>query len=468
MYKELIKKGLAHNLNKKDVSEGPIVYWMRREIRSSDNWSLIFAQGLAESIRKPVVVIYNLTNNFSKKQNRHLTFEVFGLKEVEKKLNKNNIFFKVFSGYSKTDDIAKNILKFCNDISAGSLVTDFFPLNDQKNIDQKISKKLSCTYWEIDSHNIVPARIASNKKEFAAYTIRPKINKKLADFLIDYPRSKKQKINFSVKNINNKKFFANNWTEILPKSSEEHFDWIIAGEDEARKSLKFFLKNKLSKYNQDRNNPNIDALSNFSPYLHYGMISSQRIALETINFTKSNGINYDKSSTESFLEELIIRKELSDNYCLYEKNYDNFDGFPDWAKKTLNITRNDKREYVYSLKDFEYGRTHDLLWNAAQIQMVRTGKMHGYMRMYWAKKILEWTKNPEDAQKIAIYLNNKYELDGNDPNGYVGIAWSIGGVHDRAWFSRPIFGKIRYMSISGCKKKFDVDEYIKNNLDEIV
>jgi len=170
----------------------------------------------------------------------------------------------------------------------------------------------------------------------------------------------------------------------------------------------------------------------------------------------------DKKSKDAFLEELIVRRELSDNFCFYNANYDNFEGFPAWAKKTLNEHRNDRRKYLYTPEQFENALTHDELWNAAQMEMVKKGKMHGYMRMYWAKKILEWTESPEQAMEIAVYLNDRYELDGRDPNGYAGIAWSIGGVHDRAWNSRPVFGKIRYMSYNGCKTKFNIKTYIEN------
>lgn len=171
--------------------------------------------------------------------------------------------------------------------------------------------------------------------------------------------------------------------------------------------------------------------------------------------------NANDEAKRAFLEELIIRRELSDNFCFYNEDYDNFKGFPEWAKKTLQKHKNDKREYLYSAIEFERALTHDELWNAAQMEIVRKGKMHGYMRMYWAKKILEWSESPEKAMEIAIYLNDRYGLDGRDPNGYTGIAWSIGGVHDRAWNERKIFGKIRYMSHGGCKSKFDVEKYIE-------
>lgn len=193
-------------------------------------------------------------------------------------------------------------------------------------------------------------------------------------------------------------------------------DWIKPGELAVLKMFNDFLKDKFDNYNDLRNDPTKDGQSNLSPYLHFGQISAQRIALEVEKFKRNT------ESKKSFLEELIVRKELSDNFCYFNKNYDSFGGFHQWAKTSLNEHRKDEREFIYSLNKFEEAKTHDDLWNAAQIEMMTTGKMHGYMRMYWAKKILEWTKSPEDALKIAIYLNDKYELDGRDPNGYAGIA----------------------------------------------
>jgi deoxyribodipyrimidine photo-lyase len=228
----------------------------------------------------------------------------------------------------------------------------------------------------------------------------------------------------------------------------------IPGETGANKILKDFIEVKLNHYAENRNDPNKKALSNLSPYLHFGHISAQRIALMLNDFKEAD------VSVSSFLEELIVRKELADNFCYYNSNYDNFNGFHDWARTSLNEHRGDKREYLYTINEFEQAETHDELWNAAQMEMIVGGKMHGYMRMYWAKKILEWTESPEQAMEIGIYLNDKYELDGRDPNGYAGLAWSIGGVHDRAWTERPVFGKIRYMNYNGCKRKFDVKKYI--------
>jgi deoxyribodipyrimidine photo-lyase len=230
--------------------------------------------------------------------------------------------------------------------------------------------------------------------------------------------------------------------------------WLSPGERAAHKTMRLFLEKKLAAYDEFRNNPIMDAQSHLSPYLHFGQISAQRVAFEAQRY------DGHIKPQEAFLEQLIIRKELSDNFCFYNDKYDSFEGFPAWARKSLNEHRGDIRPYVYSRDQLETGKTHDDLWNAVQAEMVISGKTHGYLRMYWAKKILEWSRAPEEALAAAIYLNDKYSLDGRDPNGYAGIAWSIGGIHDRPWFERGIIGKIRYMSYSGCRRKFDVRAYI--------
>jgi deoxyribodipyrimidine photo-lyase len=228
--------------------------------------------------------------------------------------------------------------------------------------------------------------------------------------------------------------------------------WLVPGARAAQKVLQIFISENLSRYASERNDPNAQAQSNLSPYLHFGQISAQRVVLELLKIPPS-------LSREAFLEELIVRRELAENFCLYNEAYDAFAGFPAWAQKTLNTHRSDPREFIYTREEFEKAVTHDELWNAAQREMVRTGKMHGYLRMYWAKKILEWSASPEEALATAIFLNDTYELDGRDSNGYTGIAWSIGGVHDRPWFDRPIFGSIRYMNANGLRRKFDSVTY---------
>jgi len=332
-------------------------------------------------------------------------------------------------------------------------VTDFDPLRIKRQWKEQVAGKIDIPFYEVDSHNIVPCRTASPKQEFGAYTIRKKIQRLLPEFLEDLPGPKIHPWQQGVLQI------RTDWRKLsgAPRADRtvKAVDWIVPGEKAAGKALRHFIAKKIGGYDAGRNDPSKDCQSNLSPYLHFGHLSAQRTALEVIKKVP------DVPMRSSFLEELIVRRELSDNFCFYNPRYDSLEGFPAWAKRTLDDHRQDKRTYRYSVEEFESGTTHDDLWNAAQMEMVTRGKMHGYMRMYWAKKILEWSGSPEEAMGAAIYLNNRYELDGRDPNGYAGIAWSIGGVHDRAWGERNIFGKIRYMSYNGCRSKFDIRRYIQ-------
>jgi deoxyribodipyrimidine photo-lyase len=443
----MVQAGRVHILKDTVNKNGPVIYWMSRDQRAEDNWSLIFAQELAIKLQQPMAVVFCLASNFPGATMRHYDFMINGLKEVYSALKQKNIPFYLLAG-DPSDVLSTFIIQ--QDIS--HVVSDFDPLRIKSQWKQELIKKSEITLFEVDSHNIVPCRIASQKCEFGAYTIRPKIKRLLPSFIDDFPTLEKQK------NHGNFEFREPDWETALkfpyPDSAVRPIEWQKPGSFAAKEVMRTFLDTKLNKYNDQRNDPNEDASSNLSPYLHFGHISAQRIALEIMKNFPGN------ANTESFLEELIVRRELSDNFCFYNHMYDSFAGFPDWARKTLEEHRRDEREYLYEFEDFENARTHDPLWNAAQLEMVKTGKMHGYMRMYWAKKILEWTGSPEEALDFSLRLNDRYQLDGRDPNGYTGCAWSIGGVHDRAWSERPVYGKIRYMNSNGCRRKFDVDRYI--------
>ncbi len=440
----------VRQLKKLTEGGGPVVYWMQRDQRASDNWALIFALEKAKELNTSVVVCFCVVEKFFDAAARQYRFMLEGLKQVESSLKKKNIAFKLLSGKPGLE-----IPKFAEMINASLIVSDFNPMKIIREWEKSVLDKTEISHYCVDAHNIVPCWEASDKAEFAAYTIRPKINKLLPEFIDEFPETRQEKNVFS---------FSNDWEKAERKLKinfdVKEIDWLKPGEDAAKKTLRKFIETKFKDYAELRNDPNSMTVSDMSPYIHFGQISAQRIALDIQPF-----IEYQESQ-KAFLEELIIRRELSDNFCFYNKNYDSFDGFHSWAKDTLNNHRRDKREYIYLKDDFENAATHDDLWNAAQIEMTRFGKMHGYMRMYWAKKILEWTKSPEEALETAIYLNDKYELDGRDPNGYTGIAWSIGGVHDRAWTERSVFGKIRYMNYNGCKRKFNVDKYITKNFME--
>lgn len=449
-----VKKERIRQLNNLPLKSGPIVYWMQRDQRVQDNWALLFAQDLARKNKVPLLVVFCLAPKFLGATRRQYDFMLRGLQEVEKDLQTKQIGFTVLCG-----DVENELPQFCKKNKIGAVVTDFNPLKLAQEWRRKVSKKIDCAGYEVDAHNIVPCWIASPKQEYGAYTLRPKINRLLPNFLEDFPQITTHK--FQIEH----KFIAVNWKKIQSQLSVDEsvlpVTWLQPGSQAAHKQMKKFLQQLLPEYAEARNNPLAEGQSNLSPYFHFGQLAPARVALEVQKLSKKTTAQKIKNSSAAFLEELIVRRELSDNFCFYNSNYDSVAGFPAWAQTSLASHLADTREYVYSLKKFDQAMTHDELWNAAQRELLQTGKMAGYLRMYWAKKILEWTASPNEAMKIVIYLNDRYELDGRDPNGYAGIAWSIGGVHDRAWFNRPVYGSIRYMNAAGCAKKFPVKEYIK-------
>lgn len=426
---------------------GPVVYWMTREQRVADNWALLQAQNFAMKHKRPLVVVFCLVPDYPGANIRHYGFMLKGLQEVEHNLQKLEIPFILLPG-----NPPETLARYLKKIKGAFLVTDFDPLRIKRFWQNDVAASMEGSFYVVDGHNLVPCWHASPKQEYGAYTLRPKLKKLLPGFLCDFPAIVSH-------SVGSKKISAApvDWQKMyryVRDHSVQEVDWLMPGETAARVSAERFVKEGLQKYIQNRNDPNLDGQSNISPYLHFGHVAPQRVAILV------NGSKIYAATKEAFLEELIIRRELADNFCYYNENYDRFEGFPNWARKTLNEHRADKREYQYSRETFEQGKTHDELWNAAQHQMVEWGKMHGYLRMYWAKKILEWSASPEQALKTAVYLNDRYELDGRDPNGYTGIAWSLGGVHDRAWKERTVLGKVRYMSYAGCVRKFDVKQYV--------
>lgn len=389
-------------INDQEILPREVIYLMSREFRVEDNWGLFYAYEKSIELQLPLKVVF--TFEYQKISARQKEFITNLIDDVKKNLAKNSISFEF---------VENNTVEYLNH-HAGMVVVDFAPVQGIAGLAQK----LNCACFEVDSHNIIPTRFASSKQEFSAAAFRPKIYKNIADFLNEYPET-------------------------------FEFEKGVAYE-----ALEGFIQDRLDFYDEDRNDPNKNAVSNLSVHLHFGAISSQRAAIEVI---KSQASIQNK---EAFLEELIVRKELSDNFCLYNSDFASFSGIPSWGRETLQKHRNDLKPYIYDLPSFESAQTHENLWNACQMQLLTEGKIHGYLRMYWAKKILEWSISPEVAFETAVYLNDTYALDGNDPNGYVGILWSIGGLHDRPFFEREIFGKIRYMSENGCRRKFDVSAYV--------
>jgi deoxyribodipyrimidine photo-lyase len=428
------------------AQNGPVVYWMSRDQRAEDNWALYYAQQTALKQNQPLVVLFALASDFLGATLRQYGFMLRGLTETFQKLAEKNIPF-----YLLTGPPAKVIAGWLQTNSANTVIIDFDPLKIKTLWKKELLQKLNITCYEVDAHNIVPCWTASGKLEYAAYTIRPKIQRLLSEFLLPVPAiSVQPSSDFAVQPLPP---IAKLLAQLTVDTNVSEITWLKPGSSAGQKAALTFIEEKLPYYDSQSNDPTKNMQSNLSPYLHFGQISAQKIVLLIKKMQAS-------SATESFLEELIIRRELADNFCFYQANYDKTTAFPAWAQKTLQEHLDDSRDYLYTVETLEQALTHDPLWNAAQRQMITTGKMHGYVRMYWAKKIFEWSQTPANAMTTAIYLNDKYQLDGRDPNGYAGIAWSMGGLHDRAWSERNIFGKIRYMNFNGMKRKFSIQTYM--------
>ncbi len=389
-------------INNIPVKNGEIIYLCERELRAKDNFALQFAIQTSKELNLPLKIVHPKNNyEYQPKQ----VFIDKQIVQAKRQFKQIGLDFKVIG--KTPEDIIKNL-------NPALIILDFNPIlkrNYLKNTDFKI--------YEIDGHNIIPARFVSDKQEYSAATMRRKIYYNICPFLTEFD-------NFTTEKV------------------------------EADYVLEDFIKNKLSYYAEYKNDVSKNILSGLSKYLNLGFISSQRVALEVIK-SKADDIN-----KEIFLEELIVRKELADNFCLHAISYKNFSSIPTWARLSLENHKYDIRPYIYSTEELENAKTHDKLWNATQIQLIKDGTIHGYLRMYWAKKILEWTPSPEEALSLAIYLNDKYAYDSPSANGYVGILWALAGLHDRAYNDYQVTGKIRRMTYDSMKRKHNFMMYLKN------
>ncbi|KNC87032.1 hypothetical protein SARC_00842 [Sphaeroforma arctica JP610] len=436
-----------------EVEEGhkTVIYWMERDVRVNDNWALLYAEELAQKNKLTLSVVYVYPERYREEATvRQELFRLRGLQEVSKRLQGLNIPFHFLVG-----DVAKNIVDQIDKLDAAVVVVDFHALRQKRKWRDSVAEKVcSIPVMEVDAHNVVPVWGTSEKCEYGARTIRTKIHKRLAEFGTEFPEVEVQEGDVEdAEEVD--------WDEIMNNVDADHdvpeVKWCTPGEAGAMEALETFVNERLQLFARDRNDPNVHASSDLSCFFNFGQLSAQRAFLVVQTFSGSV-----QKGRESFIEESIVRRELSDNFCFYKPDtYDTLEGAPGWAQESLEKHTEDKREYTYTSDEFAKGNTHDDLWNAAQLQMVEEGKMHGFLRMYWAKKILEWTQTPQTALKTALYLNDKYEIDGYDPNGYVGCIWSIGGVHDQGWMERSVFGKVRYMNYNGCLRKFNVYEFVQ-------
>ncbi|WP_346353351.1 deoxyribodipyrimidine photo-lyase [Azotosporobacter soli] len=437
-----------HHYKASPNGAGPVVYWMSRDQRALDNWALLAAQELALVSGTPLYVVFCLDASFADAPLRHFDFMLRGLEETAATLLAHNIPFYLLKG-----DPSDLLPHWLREHKAAHLIFDFDPLSLKRRWQAEVMQRSDIACSIVDAHNIVPCWQASDKREYAARTLRPKLMRQLAQFLEPYPPLRIQPDPYPA---DCPPFSAaDTLTRLRPQldASVAPVDWLTPGTSAALRVMDYFLQQVLAQYDKARNDPTQDGQSNLSPYLHFGQLSAQTVVKRLLAAPQLDAAH------ETALEQFFIRRELSDNFCFYTPDYASCSAFPAWAQASHARESRTPRPYLYTAAQFEAGATHDEYWNAAQQELVSSGKMHGYLRMYWAKKILEWSDSAETALAIAIHLNDRYSLDGRDPNGYAGIAWSIGGVHDRPWFKQPVFGSIRSMSTRGLAKKFALAQY---------
>ena len=431
---------------------GCVVYWMQRAQRALDNPALDVAVAAANNLHQPVVIFFAPVPFYPHATLRHYTFLAQGIPDTAERARRRGIGF-VLRRYPD-----HSLAKFCDEVKASLVVGDENPLREPRHWREVAAKKLSVPLWTVDADVLVPSKLLE-KEQYAARVIRPRLQKRLKEFLLpsSNPKAKVewQKPRGLQALPDDGSFEITEGWKNLDRSVQAVTSF-RGGISEALKLLRDFASRKLAHYPERHGKPEVDGTSRLSPYLHFGQIGPQTIA-QAVENSKA-----PRAAKDDFLDQLITWRELAINFVHFNPLYDALESAPDWAHRTLGKHAADKRNVLYSRPELEHADTHDDLWNAAQRQMLHAGWMHNYMRMYWAKKILEWSPSPAVAYQTAVYLNDKYFLDGRDPNGYAGIAWSIAGKFDRPWFDRPIFGTIRYMSGDAARKKFDADQYIEH------
>lgn len=449
MASKLIQSERIRTLNDNPRRAGDyVLYWMQSAVRSMDNHALEYASQQANDAGLPLLVCFGLWADYPEANARHFHFLLEGLQDVESNLKQRDIKFVVQKGepFGVVEKLTQD---------AAMVVVDRNYLCHHKRWYRQL-EAVDCRVAQVETDVVVPVETVSNKREYAARTIRPKIHKHLDQFLVELTTTpaEKSSLNLNIDSIDLSDIPAIIDELDVDDSVPPVSHLFKGGENAAKATLRRFLANRFHDYDDHRNQPQTDDVSYMSMYLHYGHISPLYIALQ-IKASQVGGEN-----EVSYIEELIVRRELPMNFCFYEEDYDKYSALPAWPKKTLAEHRDDVRPIRYTRAEMESAETHDDFWNAAMCEMIHTGYMHNYMRMYWGKKILEWCNTPEYAHETLLYFNNKYFLDGRDANSFSNALW-IFGLHDRPWKEREIFGKVRYMSYDGLKRKAKMPAYIK-------
>lgn len=472
-----------------------VLYWMQQSGRAHYNHALEFALDRAHSLDLPLLVVFVLTDEYPEANLRHYRFLLEGLEDTRSRLARRSIQLVVLRGQPVPCVSAAAL-------GAALVVCDRGYVRVQRRWRAEIARRLDCPCMQVESDVVVPVERAYPKEAYSAGILRPKLHGVLEEFLVGLPETptthssldidigvlgfEEHSSKCEIVSSNSGRMGLEGPPLAGPEGVEAELDidrsvgpvgWIRGGTTAALTRLEEFLATKIDRFHERRNDPSVDYLSHLSPYLHFGHISPLYVVLQVME-SSGGGLGSTKSSENSpghtspappqapgegaaaFIEELVIRRELAMNFVYYNHEYDSYSCLPEWAQKTLSSHELDRRDYLYSLPQLEEADTHDPYWNAAQRELTGNGKMHGYMRMYWGKKILEWSPQPQVAFERALYLNNKYSLDGRDPNSFAGVAWCF-GKHDRPWSERRVFGKTRYMNANGLKRKFDIEGYVQ-------
>lgn len=429
-----------------------VVYWMQRSQRAEENPALDLAIALGNALGLPVLTVFGLTADYPGAQRRHYRFLLDAMPEIRDGLTKRGAAFILRIG--PPDEVVATL---CDEVKPALLVGDENPVRAGRHWRKAVADRIDIPFRCVDGDVVVPTSLFP-KQEYAARTIRPKIHRAWDTYLKPFGPPLSCTTSWRGRKLpGGETIDPDSLLKALKVGGAGEVPGYRGGPKEARRRLDRFVSDRLPRYATERNEPTPYMTSELSAHLHFGHIGPIACALA------AKQSDAGQENIDSYLEELIVRRELAINYVIHNEDYDRLSGCPSWALKTLAEHAGDPRPHRYTAEELEAGRTHDPLWNASQIEMVATGRMHNYLRMYWAKKILEWSPDAESAFDIALDLNDRYEMDGRDPNGYVGVSWAIGGTHDRAWPERPIFGKVRFMSYESTRKKFDSKGYIRRS-----
>ncbi len=427
-----------------------VIYWMQASQRVHDNYAFNTAIRWANKLNVPLVVYFGLWENYPAANERAYLFMLEGLREVEAALAKQAVSFVL-----RVEDPTEGLPRLCNELDPCLVVSEDNSLSHARKMRQELARNLRVYFVLVDANTVIP-QTEFPREEEAPHQFRARVERLLPDHLKGLPqlKVKKSAARWKIKSqslIDYKKVLSDLSIDRSVAPSRD----FKGGRLEGERLLSVFVRLKLPFYKDNRNDPSMDGTSDLSPYLHFGQLSARQVAAEVVRSMA------EEAQKAVFLEELVVRREMAFNFVRYNLNYDNIKGCPLWAQESLHRHRDDWRGYSYTAEQFEKAQTHDRLWNASQLELIKRGKIHGFLRVVWAKRILEWSPDVREAFEIAINLNNKFALDGRGPSSFAGVARAIGGKHDAPVVTeRKIFGLVRSINVDKLARRFNTEAYI--------